>query len=243
MEFQQLPLEGQLRQGDPELDHLLSGQAQILADAIDSARIQWIRELAEGELDGDGAKMLQRQWRLLAGVKQALEMEQGSLSGLNDWAGWYVPAGVLESWQDRIATRLRIAATALIQSEPEMADAHLQRLAIDMSVVLLVQHLLASRPPDAMEQAGLPVPVRLIGQLVHEPEDDSWMIQQRAVLAEISHYVLERMAARHDGRIEEADEIEKWLSDRSHALHQQLGDGTHSFPDHPDFDTPIQTAP
>ena len=62
------------------------------------------------------------------------------------------------------------------------------------------------------------------------------MLEYREELADTCRYVLEMVAARRDGRADEADAIEAWIAISTMALLQRLDESDPIFPDLPGFD-------
>lgn len=232
--FVELPLEDRLRQADPELDRLMAGLGPELVDGIASARVQWIQDWAAGDANGEGAMELWRHLRLLRSIEATEQLLGTTLpgDGLNDWSGWHVPSGVMDTWLRRLNTRQRVAATALVHEEASEADSQLDRMETDLSILRLVTFLLAEQPtvPAASDAA------RIVGQLAHPPRESAWMLEHREELADTCRYVLEMVAARRDGRADEADAIEAWIAISTMALLQQLDESDPTFPDLPGFD-------
>jgi len=219
-----MPLESRLDQPDALRSRLLAGTEMELAEAIVAARIAWVQEASTGRLDGPIADRMVLQRRLLSAVKRAsvlVELDDG-LDALNDWSGWYTTPGILAALHSRMVTRLRIASTALRESEPGIASDQLDRGEQDLEVLELLS-LLRSRRPDST-QAG-DAGFRLVGRLARSPREGAWMIEHRQELAVLARTILELDAARRDGFVHEADAMETKAANRARRLRERLGPG------------------
>lgn len=219
-----MPLESKLGDADDLRSRLLAGTENDLAEAIVAARIAWVQEASAGRFDGRFASRMALQRRLLSAVQRTtvLLAVDDEIDSLNDWAGWYATPGVLGAWQERLVVRLRIAATALRESEPGIASAQLDRAEQDLEVLELLAMLRSRRPGTTPEgDAGM----RLVGQLAQSPAEDAWMLEHRADLAVMARTILELGAARRTGFVDEADAMERDAANHARRLRGRLGPG------------------
>lgn len=196
---------------------LLAGTGSMLDADWSSAAGQWARDVADGRTDSTASSRLKRHRRLGAVVDRvlALSYDDGDIDVLNRWAGWYVVPEAMSAWRERLELRLRIAATAIKESEPEIADAQLDLAEQDLAVLELV-HDLRSLVPDSI--GGREGASGLIGRLAHPPADDAWMLEHRADLARLARSLLELHALRRNGFADEAAGLEGRISDRAGSL-------------------------
>jgi len=219
-----MPLESRLDQPDAIRSRLLAGTEADLAEAIVAARVAWVQEALTGSLDGPVAERMVLQRRLLSAVQRASVLEEldNGLDALNDWSGWYTTPGILVALHARMVTRLRIASTALRESEPGIASDQLDRVEQDLEILELVSLLHGRRPDSTLEAtAGM----RLVGRLAQPPREGAWMLEHRHELAVLARTMLELDAARRDGFVHEADAMETKAANRARRLRERLGPG------------------
>ena len=206
-----------LTDADPERDRLLAGTARALSDDLDRLRRALVREIVADPPARDAVSALRLRRRLLDRVDRfrAVTAHDDAWSGIEGWSGWYVDPELVERVEDRIATRLRIAATALQQDEPGVARRQLDRVDRDLSLGELLARLVAARPdrtPDGTSGAVL------VGRLAVPPGPEAWMVEHRDSMARLARFLLESDAALADGRIEDAE----WFEDRAAAIVRDL---------------------
>jgi hypothetical protein len=218
-----MPLESKLGDPDGLRSRLLAGTEVDLAESIMATRVAWVQEASAGRPDGLFVSRMSLQRRLLSAVERTsvlMEVDD-EIDVLNDWSGWYTPPGVLRAWQERLVVRLRIAATALRESEPSVVSAQLDRAEQDLEVLELLA-LLRRRPASMPEgDAGM----LLVGRLARSPGEDAWMLEHRVDLAIMSRTILELGAARRTGFVEEADAMERDAAYHARRLRGRLPPG------------------
>ena len=196
---------------------LLAGTGTQLDAAWSSAVGDWVGDVADGRSDSPASDRLNRHRRLEAALDRvlALPYDDGDIDVLNRWTGWYVIPEEMSAWRERLELRLRIAATGITESEPEIVDSQLALAEQDLIVLELV-HDLRSRVPDDIGELG--GSTGLIGRLANPPGDDAWMLEHRSDLARLARSMLELHALRRNGFVDDAAGLERRIADRARGL-------------------------
>jgi len=219
--LQALPGEELLSQQDPDRDTLLAGTSAALIEDLVQLRRSLAGDVVEGGPTDESMSPLLLHRRLLELVMRPLviHLADGSSLGIEGWPGWYGRSGMLEDRRARLESRVRIASTALREQEPEVARRQLDRAEEDLAFMELFEAVAGQRP-DVLDGGG--AALRVLGRLVSAPGPDAWMLEHRQWFAQMARCLLEYEAALADGRIDDADSLERQAMSIARTLRTRL---------------------
>jgi len=223
--FYPLPLEVSLRRAEPEVILATGGLHERLVAVINDQRQAWADAWAAGKAGGDAADRL----RLLARLTQTMSDTVEALrlgaeaTGLNRWAAWEMAPGVLRRTMSDLPNRLKLATASAIEGDDDALRRQLDRIDRDAPLARLVGRL-AFVLGDAL--SGLPQgAVSILGQAIHPPPPDAWMLDSRRDLTDLCRYALEREHARTTGRDELAEQLGVYVNTLAERILEVIGDG------------------
>ena len=184
-----MPLNDQLLTPNPKLNSILAGRGPEIHRQLSSLQIKWLDEFSRGRSQGDSAEKLASIRRLLTVAQHlmplSLEREQikESLNIINRWAAWYLPP-ITAEWMIRsLVPRMKLAATSVAEGEFDTLNIECDRLERHVPLAVLISTLVEELAPALQRNTG--GPPGMIMSIALPPQDDSWLIDQREVFANL----------------------------------------------------------
>ncbi|MCH8315259.1 MAG: hypothetical protein IIA64_04735 [Planctomycetes bacterium] len=222
--FHPLPFERRLRRADREVIKATGARHEQLVQVIDERRRQWVQALADGDDDSKAANrmlLLHRLTQTLADVVELLRLT-GEAPALDRWSAWELGADSIARTVADLPARLKLATTAAIDEDDQSLRLQLERIDREAPLGKLAGRLgqILAEPLDRLPDGAQAV----LGQSVHPPPDDAWMVSRRAELANLCRYALEQQHAGSTGQIELADALAIYVNTLAEELLADLGE-------------------
>ena len=233
--FYPLPFERRLRRADREVITATGARHEQLVQVIDKRRRQWAQAFAEGDDDSKAANrmlLLHRLTQTLADVVELLRLT-GEAPALDRWSAWELGADSIARTVADLPARLKLATTAAIDQDDQSLRLQLERIDREAPLGKLagrLGHILAEpleRLPDGAQA--------VLGQSVHPPTDDAWMVSRRTELANLCRYALEQQHAGSTGQVDLADALAIYVNTLAEELLADLGEPQSTRPDDAEF--------
>lgn len=215
----EVPYESAIRGGEPAAIVATGGLHAELAAAIDNERKAWAVSWGRGDASaGTRLEMLARLTRTMADAADLLDLGDRGVV-LNRWAAWELDPETMQRIVSRLTNRLKVAAAAAIEGDAEELERRLDR--IEPAPITLVG-LLAARAGAQLDQ--LPDgALSIVGQSIHGPPSDAWMLASRRDLADLCRYTMELEHARMTDRRELAQSLAAYVNELAGALNEAAG--------------------
>jgi hypothetical protein len=217
-----LPFERELRAGSGPAVQATGGFNEPLVAVLDSRRRAWIDAWAAGAVDDGTARSMRLAARLTRLMEDTAPIFRlgGDATVLNAWAAWELPPGSLTRVLSELPSRVKLAVASVIEGNDDALERQLGQIAESAPVAQLLGRL-SGRLEPVLD--GLPVgAASTIGQLLHPPPSDAWLILHRRAFADLCRYAVEESHARSRGNLELAQRIAAYVNRRSERLLETL---------------------
>ncbi len=228
--FYPLPMEDQIRRGEPIVIQLTGGMQEQLIREIDQQRQKWAQSWGEGDAGGEAVNRMLLLYRLTQTMADMAEVSaiRGDASLLNRWAAWQLKGEILTRAMNDLPTRLRLACAAATGNNDAALRDHLDR--IDRSAPIVK---LAGRLSQVLDESLTTLPdgaLGVLGACCNPPTTDSWMIQRRMEIAHLCRYALEMDYARSRGDEKAVETLAEYVNAVADSLLDDLGERRRNLP-------------
>lgn len=216
--FDPMPFEDQLRAPEAEAIAATGALHVQLAQVIREQRQEWIEAWSRGDFEGDDTQRMEKLHLLLRTMSDTGQIHRLSDGPalLNRWAPMELAPGATARALSELPNRLKLATAAVIDGDDEALTRHIESMQEDALLVMLLGRLTA-RIGDAI--TDLPDgPVSIVGQMLHPPIDDAWLIGQREQLAHLCRYVQEMEHAQVSEEDALAYDLRRYVDDLARRL-------------------------
>ncbi len=222
--FYPLPFERRLRRADREVIKATGARHEQLVQVIDERRRQWAQALADGDVDSEAANrmlLLHRLTQTLADVVELLRLT-GEAPALDRWSAWELGADSIARTVADLPARLKLATTAAIDEDDQSLRLQLERIDREAPLGKLAGRLgqILAEPLERLPDGARAV----LGQSLHPPMEDAWMVSRRTELANLCRYALEQQHASSTGQVDLADALAIYVNTLAEELLADLGE-------------------
>jgi hypothetical protein len=219
-DFYPLPFEEPLRRGDRAASLGTGGLHDQLIARIEQDRRAWAGAWGTGAADAAAERMrlLHRLTTIMAETEALLAAGEDAVV-LNRWAAWELGPESFARLTADLGTRLKLATTAAIEGDDPGLREQLDR--IPAVPAALVSRLLETCGP-ALQQLPSGGPAT-VGQLVHRPSTDAYLVHRDRALADVCRYEMELQHARRTGRDDLAERLTEYVDMLCGELLKEVG--------------------
>ncbi|MDY7109702.1 MAG: hypothetical protein SYC29_13790 [Planctomycetota bacterium] len=216
--FDPLPFEGELAAADPAAITAAGGLHEELVEVIRETRRQWASDWSLEQEDGEASQRLNLLHRLTRTMADSAELiRQDVRAGIvNRWAAWDLPPGLLKRSMLDLPNRLKLATAAAVRRDDEALADELDRIDREAPLTRLVGRLSLTLGPALRPLPGAAIGV--LGQVVHSPAEDAWMVEHRRDLAELCRYAAEAHRAWFDEREKDARALQEYVNAKAEEM-------------------------
>ncbi len=189
--FHSMPFEQDLKAGNEVAVILTGGLHEELLELIRSTRIGWAEDWCRPRNFTGAGKRMPELCRLMTTLRDCQEVALilDNPDRLNRWAAWEMPGGVMIRTVSDIVSRLKLAVFAATEGDDVALLGQLDLIDRDAPLARLIAALsIELAGPLAELPAGAEA---VLGQVIHPPKYDAWMLENRHSLAALCHAAIE----------------------------------------------------
>lgn len=227
--FLPMPFEDALRQGSEVAVAMTGGQQDVLLRAIQDQRLQWVKQLARGDIGSDAANQLLRVASLLQLMQDLTTLDAITTSrGINAWAAWELPDEAAAAARDATPNRIRLAIAELGRGNAENFGRQCIQLQRDAPLAQLLARFAALRGDAFAALTG--GAVGGMAELTTVPTSNALLLDHRTALADICRYSAEATYAEKTGRTSLAEACRAAVNALANEMLEQSGASPAGFP-------------
>ncbi|MEE2907026.1 MAG: hypothetical protein VX527_04255 [Planctomycetota bacterium] len=182
------------------------------------ARSRWISDWSKGRSSGDGAITLYRYRRLLDHVRTLELLDSQGLQRSDRLAAWVLPIDMTTAAREQFRSDVEVFVDAIVADDLEKS----MRVQVGLEEPYAVLHLAAVVSAAAPRFQTGDRALSGLGALTIKPDSNSFFVDHRGQMAQISHALLDVQSLIRQDREEEAQALQAWANQEATRVLRRL---------------------